>query len=162
MISDKEAKAFLSKDKYYKISEKNVESFQKILSKAPKTLHEGELIGKIVYISNWDYNKISPIFDKYIGFDNPFLFMDPDWSEYTEGKLDDNTYNYPEISFETKSLNDAIFFEDIIPTIFYLTKKDIKNFKEGKEINLDFRDFISSFDETNQITEEISRFVKKN
>ena len=78
--------------------------------KVPKTLNEGDLIGKVVYITNWDYDKISSIFDKYIGFDNPFLFIDPDWSEYTEGKLDDNTYNYPEISFETKSLNDAIFF----------------------------------------------------
>ena len=47
MISNKEAKAFLSKNKYYKVTKKDVESFQKILSKAPKTLNEGALIGKM-------------------------------------------------------------------------------------------------------------------
>ena len=161
MISNKEAKAFLSKDNYYKVTKRDVESFQKILSKAPKTLYNGDLIGKIVYISYGDYDDISSIFKNYIGFDDPFSFIDPDRSEYTEGRLDDNTYNYPKISFKAHSLQDANYFQDIIPTIIYLSKRDIKNFKEGKEINLDFRDFMSSFEETNQITEEISRFVKK-
>ena len=40
MISNKEAKSFLSKNNYYKVSKKQVETFQKLLSKAPKTLSE--------------------------------------------------------------------------------------------------------------------------
>ena len=41
MISNKEAKAFLSKNKYYKVTKKDVESFQKILSKAPGGVGHG-------------------------------------------------------------------------------------------------------------------------
>lgn len=82
MISNKEGKAFLSKNKYYKVTKKDVESFQKILSKAPKTLNEGALIGKIVYISYGEYNDISSIFKYYIGFDDPFSYIDPDWNEH--------------------------------------------------------------------------------
>lgn len=134
MISNKEAKAFLSKNKYYKVTKKDVESFQKILSKAPKTLNEGALIGKIVYISYGEYNDISSIFKYYLGFDDPFSYIDPNWNEHKKKNREDIlAYDFPQISLKAHSLEDAINFQDIIPTIIYLNKKDIKNFKEEEK-----------------------------
>lgn len=162
MISNKEAGDFLSKGGKYKITKKDVDSFQEILNQVPTIYYnQKDLIAKLVYISYYDYNNISSIFTEYIGYDNPFSFMDPDWSKFTEGRLDDNTYKYPKVSFYANSLEDAIHYEDIIPTIFYLKKKDIKKYKEGKENNIDFKVFMITFNETIEITETISRFVKK-
>lgn len=42
-------------------------------------------------------------------------------------------YDFPQISLKAHSLEDAINFQDIIPTIIYLNKKDIKNFKEEEK-----------------------------
>ena len=55
MISNKEAKSFLSKNNYYKVSQEDVKSLQKILSKAPKKLNKGNLVAKVVYITYIDY-----------------------------------------------------------------------------------------------------------
>ena len=162
MISNKEARAFLSKGGKYKITKKDDDSFQEILNQVPTIYYDQkDLIAKLVYISYYDYSNISSIFIDYIGYDNPFSFMDPDWSKFTEGRLDDNTYKYPIVSFYANSLEDAIYYEDIIPTIFYFKKKDIKKYKEGKEIIIDFKVFMKTFNETIEITETISRFVKK-
>lgn len=42
-------------------------------------------------------------------------------------------YDFAQISLKAHSLEDAINFQDIIPTIIYLNKKDIKNFKEEEK-----------------------------
>lgn len=42
-------------------------------------------------------------------------------------------YDFPQISLKAHSLEDAINFQDIIPTIIYLNKKDIKIFKEEEK-----------------------------
>lgn len=131
MISTKDAKAFLSKNNEYKISKKDVESFWRIFSKAPVALYEGDLLGKVVYISYNDYDKLSKIYHKKTILDNLNEYLDPDYSEV---KINDSTNNYPKTSFVPKSLNDAIFFQDVIPTIFYLSNNDIKKFKKEKNL----------------------------
>ena len=143
MISNKEAKSFLSKNNYYKVSKKDVETLQKILSKAPKTLSEGDLIAKVVYISYAEYINILNKYKNYVGYDELF---------WEEKNID--------IEIETSTLNDANNFQDVIPTVVYLYNYDVKKFKEGDIINLDLNDFMLSFKETEKITEEVSRFIK--
>ena len=143
MISNKEAKSFLSKNNYYKVSKKDVETLQKIPSKAPKTLSEGDLIAKVVYISYAEYINILNKYKNYVGYDELF------WEEKNN-----------DIEIETNTLNDANNFQDIIPTVVYLYNYDVKKFKEGDIINLDLNDFMLSFKETEKITEEVSRFIK--
>lgn len=129
MISKKEAKDVLSKNNYYEVNNKDVESFQKILSKAPKSLEEGNLIGNLAYINSGDYFSLEKDYNYHIRFDDPFLFMDPSHKEFRDSEsLNDNIY--PDFLFELRTVKEAVDNDYIIPTIFYLTKYQAKEFRK--------------------------------
>ena len=47
MISNKDAKTYLSKDNLYKVSKEDIKSFQNIFKSAPKTIKNNRYITKI-------------------------------------------------------------------------------------------------------------------
>lgn len=151
MISTKDAKAFLSKNNENKISKKDIKSLQEIFSKAPLVLNEGELTGELVYISYEDYDKLTNNYYKKVMMDGVTSYFDPNYES------NDNSI----ISITPKSLNDAIFFQDIIPTVLYLDEKNIFNLIVKKKINININDLVLSFETVDKITEKVSRFVKK-
>lgn len=167
MISKKEAKDFLSKNSYYEVTNKDAESFQKILSKAPKSLEKGDLIGNLAYINSGDYFSLEKDYNYHIGFDDPFIFIDPTHKEFRDSEsLNDNSFIYPDFLFDLRTVKGAIDNDYIIPTIFYLTKYQTKELKKCKKDNEDcyiivkYKSFLTSFGETIKITKKIKKRYK--
>ena len=144
MISNKDAKKFLSKDNNYKVSKEDVESFKKIFKNAPKTI----LKKQVVYLNNDTYFKLHNLYADAKSEDFHYFFS----NFYDNNDIiifDDK--ETPFLNFTSFTLEDAINRSDIIPTIFYFNKKN----------KIEFLDFMKSFETIEEITNKISRFVTK-
>lgn len=116
MISNKDAKKFLSKDNNYKVSKEDVESFKKIFKNAPKTIFKKQ----VVYLNNDTYFKLHNLYADAKSEDFHYFFS----NFYDNNDIiifDDK--ETPFLNFTSFTLEDAINRSDIIPTIFYFNKK---------------------------------------
>ena len=144
MLSIKDIKTYLTKDKLYKVSKEDIKSFQNLLFRSESLFKifykngeaiEERLEKKIFFIKDSTFNKLKDIFKE---------------------TLKKNFSPYVYIKFHT--LNDAIKHSNIIPTILFYYDEDYEIKEKQIKINID--DFILSYKTIEIKTIEILNFLK--
>ena len=147
MISEKDAKKFLSKDKFYKVSKDDIKSFLTIIKKSPSLIkprfnpenfYEEYLERKVFYINYKTYNNLYNIYEK-----NKLI----------------KYYSFVYITFSFFTLEDAIKRSDVLPIIFYYDDEYYEIKKDKIKILLE--DFIFSFKTIESYTKKFIILLKK-